>query len=340
MKNNFNLMRLIAALTVVFSHSYALLGTKLRFETVVTWPWLTGIGGLAVHVFFAISGYLITKSFVRAQSFPIYIAHRALRIFPGLICAVLFSQWLWTEYDGFTGNPVVIFNAPLWTLGWEVYCYIGLGVLGVLGVLNRERFNVVFAGIVILYVMRFGDPPTPFRGVEPMIMFFVMGAFIAVNEQHINMKRAAAIGGAITFCAFAPFIIQPAIALLHSISPTYLYQIPDWKIHNTAYIFSAPFFIIYLGAHAKAIADFRTDISYGVYIYGWPIGEAIVYEARRHGIHINGAWLFFVSLPPVLVLAFASWKLIEEPALKLKRLMGTHKPTPAPEGSMPESATL
>jgi peptidoglycan/LPS O-acetylase OafA/YrhL len=334
MKNNFNLIRLAMSLTVMFSHSFALVGSRLRFETDFTMPWGTGIGGLAVHVFFAISGYLITGSFIRTPCFPVFIVHRALRLLPALVGAILLSSWAWDHYGGYATNPSVAFNAPLWTLGWEAYCYIAVGVLGVLGMLTRQNYNIIFTVLILHYVWRFADGAEPsFKGIEPMMLFFAMGAFIRLNEDFINMRRAALIGAALTFAAFAPFIYKPVLWVVHSISQVYVFRISDWHLHTSAYIFSAPFFIIYLGRYAKTLLDLKTDISYGVYIYSWPVGEILVSEARRHGFHINGVGLFAASLPIVLLLAFASCKLVEEPALKLKKYFGKtagHMPAEAP----------
>lgn len=313
--NNFNLLRLIAALTVMFTHSYAMVGSGLRFERDVTIHWGTGVGGLAVHVFFIISGYLITQSYVRSKDLKKYLAHRALRLLPGLLVALALSQWAWIRYNGYEGVPLKIFNAPLWTLGWEALCYLAVGLLGTLGTLNRRDFNVIFAGLVFYHVFCAGDPSLDKR-LEPMCMFFAMGAFIFINEESIKMSRAAVYGLIATFCAFATFIVFPFMHLVQLL--TYLPPISERLVHYSLYIFGAPFLVIYVGKYAKTLIDIRTDISYGVYIYAWPIGSIIVYETEKRGIHFNGFHVFAYSLAPVLLISLLSCKLIEQPALKLK----------------------
>ena len=80
--NNFNLIRMIAALMVLYSHSYALIGIRepTLFDIV--------IGTLAIHSFFFISGYLITQSLLKNNIFD-YFIRRFLRIYPGLIAMLL-----------------------------------------------------------------------------------------------------------------------------------------------------------------------------------------------------------------------------------------------------------
>ena len=82
---NFDLMRLVAASLVFWSHQYSITGFK---EPVV--PWVGSLGGFAVYVFFAISGYLNSQSVVRSRSSAQFLISRAFRVYPALIvCVVL-----------------------------------------------------------------------------------------------------------------------------------------------------------------------------------------------------------------------------------------------------------
>jgi peptidoglycan/LPS O-acetylase OafA/YrhL len=85
--NNLNLLRMLAASSVLFSHSYALTGHMLQEPLVVT----TGAATIGVIVFFAISGFLIAQSLARTpyRSTPTRLRAR-LRILPGLMLAKLF----------------------------------------------------------------------------------------------------------------------------------------------------------------------------------------------------------------------------------------------------------
>jgi peptidoglycan/LPS O-acetylase OafA/YrhL len=74
----------------------------------------------------------------------------------------------------------------------------------------------------------------------------------------------------------------------------------------------------------------RTDLSYGVYIYAWPVQQAAVTIFSIASPYV----LLAVALPATLGVAFVSWHLIEAPALRLKRRIGpiptrSHIPVPA-----------
>jgi peptidoglycan/LPS O-acetylase OafA/YrhL len=173
-QNHFNLIRMIAASSVIISHSGNL---SLSWDTPDPLYSLIGIdlGATAVLAFFAISGYFISLSFERRTSNSAFLLARVTRIIPALLvvslaCAFLIgplftdhplgayfsdkSVWLYPLKNislvgilyaiGLPGvfmhNPTPnIVNGPLWTLLFEGACYAGLFLIGVLGLLRRER---------------------------------------------------------------------------------------------------------------------------------------------------------------------------------------------------------
>lgn len=149
-------------------------------------------------------------------------------------------------------------------------------------------------------------------------MCYAMGMFIATNEEWINMKKAAGIGSAI----LALLLIQPidefAIPLLLELPEPIKGFIELWRIRMVLYFVSAPFVLFYLAKHVRRLPFFRRDISYGIYIFGWPIQEIIVYLALSRQITLTSWEVFFLTMPPLIVLAILSATLIEEPAMRLK----------------------
>jgi hypothetical protein len=81
---NFDVLRLVAAGLVLVSHAFPLAG---RHEPLAPHT----LGTVGVKIFFVISGFLVTKSWLSDPSFRHYIGKRARRIFPGLVCAVLLT---------------------------------------------------------------------------------------------------------------------------------------------------------------------------------------------------------------------------------------------------------
>lgn len=91
--NNFNLLRLLAAFAVLFSHSYVVAIGKSAIEPLyvslgVTW------GSIAVDVFFVTSGFLVTSSLLTRKSTVEFVLSRILRIYPALFLMVLVSIFL------------------------------------------------------------------------------------------------------------------------------------------------------------------------------------------------------------------------------------------------------
>src|SRR6266513_4565808 len=90
--NNFNLLRFFAATLVIFSHCHALAWGSNAEPVMLYFGFLETGGSLGVLIFFAISGYLIAQSYVmRGGHLKSFLAARALRLYPGLITATIFS---------------------------------------------------------------------------------------------------------------------------------------------------------------------------------------------------------------------------------------------------------
>ncbi|MHA1545910.1 MAG: acyltransferase family protein, partial [Alphaproteobacteria bacterium] len=177
-ENNFNLIRFLAAMAVIVSHSP---GVLLGYEAPEPLEDSTGytLGYHAVNVFFTLSGFLIAKSLITRNDLAAFFAARTLRLIPGLLLATLvtafvfgplfttlgfweyFSNWsVWT-YAPIMGSLVTSelelpglyttlaiagnVNEPLWTLRYEAVMYVGLAAIFSLGMLAGVRRFLIFA---------------------------------------------------------------------------------------------------------------------------------------------------------------------------------------------------
>jgi peptidoglycan/LPS O-acetylase OafA/YrhL len=177
--NNFDLIRFLMAVAVIFSHSYPIVKTHHFPNGTPTEPLLRvthghdSFGGLAVNVFFILSGFLITMSWERSSSILNYLKRRVFRIYPGFIvamlfCAVviaplftvkpyngltwpLFKDWAFSSMilqehwvpGVFLNNPLSnALNSSVWTIRFEFGCYLLVLLLGVVGLL-RSRLGVL-----------------------------------------------------------------------------------------------------------------------------------------------------------------------------------------------------
>lgn len=332
--NNFGLLRLVMALAVVVSHAFSVTDGRVEQE-----PWFqtTGftLGEHAVNGFFAISGFLVTMSFVR-RGWRDYVVARLLRIGPGLIAATLlvalvlgalmttldrsayFSDpRLWRFISGtlttfksaaalpgvFETNPLPFPLGTVWTLKYETLCYLGVLVAGLAGILARPRLALAALLVLTLaVVLREVMAPHGSKGMETALrlpLIFLAGGVIYLYRETIPLSL--------------PLLVVALLALVPlSFTPLYkaaLYLVTAWGVLVLAL---AP-------ALTRRSVEPPADLSYGVYLYGWPVQQAL------HALFpsLGAVALLWPSLAVTVVVAALSWYLIEKPALGLKRrLMG------------------
>ena len=349
--NNFNLIRLIAAYSVLVGHSWPLAQGESVSDPLGR---LTGhhMGALAVEVFFFTSGFLVTGSILSRGNLWAYAKARGLRIFPGLWVAMIlsvivlglgFSSLPAREYftssktlgflvetttfliRGFDHLPGVFTNNPapnavngsLWTLPRELKKYILLGAVWFASArLLRDRlprvggwqvFDLIILGIATVgiglhFIQHFVGWP---HGPVATTGVFFMGAAAYVLRDRIVLRGDW-------------FFVCLAALLISSVNEKAFFV----AVHLTlAYLV---LWLAYIPANAVVRSYNRLgDYSYGTYIYAFPIQQAVAVLVP--GVTPWGmmAW----ASPVTLVLAVASWHLVEERALRLKaRVVGASAP--------------
>jgi peptidoglycan/LPS O-acetylase OafA/YrhL len=336
-QNNFDALRLIAALSVIFSHSFLIAqgtGANEPLNLLTGNQCMLGLAG--VFVFFAISGFLVTQSFEQTRGPLRYLVKRCLRIFPGYLVMLVLSAFVLAplvttmplaeylhrsepyryvlnnavfdirvhELPGvmFVDNPVGLeINGSLWTLGYEFDMYLMVLVLGVLRLINLPVCLLLLAlGMACIHF----DALAFLGGWGWMLSFFAVGMVLyKLRDTRIFDGRVAlaAVAGLIASVPLGQFI------LLFSLFGCYL--------------------ALYLALHPRLpvipAARFG-DLSYGLYIYGWPSQAAVIWMLGGHA-----AWwqVFLLSSLLAGALAFLSWHLIEKRALRLKPGTGTWQGT-------------
>lgn len=280
-----------------------------------------------MHGFFAISGYLICQSYVRSPTLISFTLNRVLRIGPGLVIAMIITKFIADFCGGFKENPVpYIANGPVWTLTWEVVCYFGLAILGLLKGLSTNSIPAFFAAAWLMYLTNISSTNDTYLVIAPMAMMFLSGTFVAVMDNSAAPRTFplwTAIGLATITkleifqslygwtVSHIPFLWGPAINIEQAM--------------RIVYMSTFPFLLIYVGKSAKPVIKITNDISYGVYIYGWPIAQAIAFITIQQKENLSPLVYFGLTMLFTLPVAFASWKLIEKPSLSLKRLVGRNK---------------
>ncbi len=337
--NNFNLLRLIAAILVLFSHSFPISGNNLS-------EWLEGVshefisfGDLAVFCFFVISGYLITGSMISRGNPVDYFISRILRIFPGLIASVLFctfivgalatslplktyfsdphvyhnminNMFLWnitfTLPGVFAHNlyPDAV-NGSLWTLPTEFMLYILIGLLGTLKILS-SRYNASYF-ILFFLILPFFSMTTH----KYLTYYF----FIPYAIPHI-LPAILCFGLGSLFYLWREKIVLHWSILLILICLTFSLR-HNFREFNFLFYLTVTYAVFWFAYHPKMKVHRITqwgDFSYGIYIYAFPVQQTLMYYLKTS----SPLGLFLLALPITLLLAVLSWHFIEKPALGLK----------------------
>ena len=328
-KNNFGALRLLAALMVILGHGQDMKG----FIPPILWNF--PVSRIGLDIFFCISGYLIYDSWLRDPSLGRYLSKRALRIFPALIVCVLVSIFIigpmatvlpLSKYFrhhltwDYLLNTVLYLqlylpgvfihrrlggavNGSLWSLFPEVLCYLSVPLICTLP--PRIRFVLLLLVMVLcggagLYM--FAYEPARFGliySVDPkyllvQVPFFMAGA--VMRQIELWFPKVLRLDFAVIFCA-SNFLL-PLIIGTHSVPFEWL---------TLAYV------VVAFGNCSTPLLRHATmfgDLSYGVYLYAFPIQQLVLDHTHAFAL-ITCTFISFI-------VAFASWHLVEHPALRLK----------------------
>ncbi|MFC3608088.1 acyltransferase family protein [Stutzerimonas tarimensis] len=330
-ENNFDFLRFFAASVVIVSHCYFMLGLEEMEPFLLTTGYEDG-GAIAVGVFFVISGYLITGSYLNSSSRFSYFLKRALRLFPALFVAILLTvflvgplvttlnlteyvsetrTWMYlrnimlmTSYDlpgVYLDNPYTgVVNGSLWTLPMEASMYVGVAALGMIGFLRR---GLIFIPLAALAAGEFWL--IAYLGISS----FTVGKFFQLGLLFF-------IGAA--FYLYRDLVLWKGwIALLLALAMVLSFRTP---LGYPMYFVAMPYVVLYLAyAPIPWLSRFGKygDFSYGIYIVHFPLMQAWVLML---GSGVSILQLLLLTYVPTLVLAALSWHYVEAPALKLKRL--------------------
>jgi len=340
--NNFHFIRFLAASLVIVGHVYPLNGRPDVIE-----QWSLGLfpsGHIAVCIFFVISGYCVLQSRLNSKSTYTYIMKRALRIFPGLFVALLFTAFvigpLATSYslsDYFSAGQTYRYfdnmklypnthgtlpgvfvqnthnaaNGSLWTLAYEFTMYIFV-IVAVFLFRNRWRWLLIgFVAFFVFYCALFeviqGDRIIPLIRLN-LFHLIDFGIYFVLGMLFYLYQDQIGLYWWGAVAAFAAWMIMYLIA-----DAGYL---PLSAIMWIRY-FSISYLVMYFAFIKGPLNRFgdRGDYSYGIYIYAYPIQQIIISFFSKEMPSYQQVLLAFVI---VLPLAWFSWNYVEKPALKYK----------------------
>lgn len=346
--NNFDFIRLVAALFVLVTHSYQLSAyfhTKSELLEQVTEHYLT-LSYLGVGIFFIISGYLISQSLYRSVSTFDYLKKRVVRIFPGLVTVVFLSIIVlgplvttrrlpdyFADFETFTylkncllfrsqtqlpgvflTNPVgPQVNGSLWTLVYEFSFYLLLLFCYQTGFLRLRFLNLVLflTGLAAL----------PFLKQLPIYYNY----YPSVNMSPGDLIRFLLFfwSGVLAFLYKDRVQYTGFGAFVAAIGCVGLMAFRQYTLFYSLLYILWPYLLFYLAYLPGSLNRFGKwgDFSYGIYIYSFPIQQLIVALYPT----ISGFILMGSAALGVAPLAWMSWFWIESPALRWAKLRPSNR---------------
>ncbi|WP_458399738.1 acyltransferase family protein [Mailhella sp.] len=336
--NNFNILRFVAAVFVIIGHMYHLVGTG---------PYVVygqAVSTIGVKILFVLSGYFITVSYLSDTSrlhVLKYAVKRIFRIFPALIFVVVAcmgggvfftelrmedyfrSSALWSYLDNilmypryslpgvFTNNPYPhAVNGSLWTLPIEMLMYICVPLFCAFHA--RYCNKLKRSGIILLFLIVTGlSYLLPALGIKRAVLYGTdwCGALAILPYYLIG-------------CVYAHFRdykhllnLQLAVFLMFLLSCCHFTS----TLTGFAFLLIFPYFILSFGYSENpffARCFKKHDLSYGMYLWGFPVQQALVY---CFGSALSYISYLLITVAIVMALSFISFRLVEKPAIELSK---------------------
>jgi peptidoglycan/LPS O-acetylase OafA/YrhL len=332
--NNLDLVRVIVATMVIWSHSFALIYGNDILEPIYRVLKITYAGELGVNIFFFISGLLVTNSILKKKSAGKFVISRFFRIFPALFVLIVVTVFIAgpvvtnlsaQEYFAHEGTWIYFIrnlylnityqlpgcfqnniwpndvNGSLWSLTFEVACYVFILSVFLLARNHKRLFNTVIAIILLLsiipnrYLLAFFDRSYIIGTTS--IACFAFGALFAVNQDRIKVDYKLFLG----------------LCLLVLLSWRYV------NVIRILFPFTISVFMLYFSTD-KYVMKLRPryDISYGLYIWHFLIQQIIVYYCGAMNVYM----FFMISLAITALVSLLSFILVEERSINYGYKLG------------------
>ncbi|MEM8632107.1 MAG: acyltransferase [Pseudomonadota bacterium] len=294
--------------------------------------WQSAIKSLPTAIlpmFFALSGFLVAGSLERCRTVGYFLYLRAIRIFPALAVEVLLSAlilgplltsfavgayftdplfWRYLlnsiglisfELPGvFSDNPFPnMVNAQLWTVPWELECYIAISIIGALRIYDSKAVSwAMLAALTGAFLISWfqGDLPVRHVSGRALVGFFLCGVLF------FRLRRAIPYDARLFWICLVVSVIATS-----QTGGGYLALLP------------LTYVTVYIGLLTPRVPMFLRlgDYSYGIFLYHFAIQQAVVaLFPWATNIWLNG----IVSFALTLICAILSWHIIEKPSLSTR----------------------
>lgn len=349
----FDFLRIGLALSILTFHSWLACGVARSVNAGPAWIWVYGL----LPMFFALSGFLITGS---AMRLPLqdFLINRGIRILPALAVEIVLSAVLlgpifttlhlsdyftdpkfaryFTNIVGliryqlpgvFLTNPLPDqVNVSLWTVPYEVVCYIVMSGLIVFGLLRRPVVVACMAAVLLAAGVALQSLPSEPAGglIDRYIVHglflgrggvllpaFLLGSLIFQWRHHIPYDRR------IFLACLGLCFVAAMIGGEHFVTGD---ETAGWRYAGfLSLIFCPPlaYMTAFIGvSNIPPVPVYsKGDYSYGIYLYGFPIQQSLAalfpHLTVMHHLALS---VVFSSL-----IAMGSWHFIEKPILRVRK---------------------
>jgi peptidoglycan/LPS O-acetylase OafA/YrhL len=346
----FDFARIFLATAIVAWHTATLTGHLEMVRASAFWFFEYAL----LPMFFVLSGFLVAGSGMRLST-KNFILNRAARIVPALFADIIFAALLigplvttlpanlyftgptfftyflniagWVHYalpGVFESNPSPDVNGALWTVPFEIGCYIIFAGLMISGAIKRPRLVLLFTYFTLIIVVHFSamtslrvNPPSLFIEWVARELFlqrggllwpsFLIGIVLYQLRYYVPFSKAVASG---IVCA----------AILVSATGDFATLFGNPAVHVVALPLLAYLTVMIGLSPMPRLPGFETgDYSYGLYLYHVPFIQSLIHYFPQAWIGDRWWTLFFAGFPLALTAAVISWHLLEYPVLKLRK---------------------
>ena len=345
-KNNIGIIRLALASSVIIGHAPEQIDGDRHREPLTSLFHTISLGEFAVDGFFLLSGFLITQSVLRSSRAISFLERRVLRIYPAFVVAFLLSLFLVSMSVGanplnhlganlvrlvalripespdgaLAGLPYAAINGAMWTIYHEFRCYLLTLLLALAGVLNRRALVLVTTAALLGLLIA-------------SHLSHTVGAAVLLPDRIRALALVLGVGGADSALRLTTLFLCGACGYLYRNN---IEAFVNWKaaflclgltVFGLFFLPVAEAGLATTGGVALYWLAFKAnlgpiqrindswDISYGTYLYGWPIATLVLFFHRS----ISPVALALTSLPLALLAGVASWWGVERWAKDLIR---------------------
>jgi peptidoglycan/LPS O-acetylase OafA/YrhL len=319
--NNFDLMRLIAALMVVYFHTFYLFKYNGSYDHSSFLLKGDSIGGLAVYIFFFLSGMFITSSYINLKNCYAFIIMRIFRIWPALIVCTIFTVFvagtLVSKYSisdyfaskdtwGYLTHNILLYrikytlpgvfdanyypsavNGSIWTLPLEVLCYLMVLFIGISQAFKSKIASVlIYSLIIALYIINFHSMRDYLKVSFP---FFIAGSLFYIFRKYVPVDYRIGIALIIIYAICFNLVLLYVLLV---------------------------YLVLVLGASTifKKV-KLPGDYSYGIYIYAFLVQQLVANYISAISPYIS----LLLTVPLTILLAVLSWHFIEKPSIQIAK---------------------